>query len=106
MRLYTGLPGAEFALLARPRATSGTTDSLYLFESRLLGLHGLLMMQQSEEEECSILHNAVGYFWEKSEQLGDTSQWVKLRLACRFHGSAEAEAFQAARLHRFIDRCS
>jgi hypothetical protein len=73
MRLCTGLSGAEFALLARPRATSGATDSLYLFESRLLGLHGLSMMQQSEEEECSILHNEVGYFFKKSEQLGDTS---------------------------------
>jgi hypothetical protein len=70
MRLCTGLSGAEFALLARPRATSGATDSLYLFESRLLGLHGLSMMQQSEEEKCSILHNEGGYFFKKSEQLG------------------------------------
>jgi hypothetical protein len=40
MRFYTGLSRAEFALLARPRATSRATDSLYLLESRLLGLHG------------------------------------------------------------------
>lgn len=40
MRLGTGLSRAEFALLARSRATSGATDSLNLFESRLLALHG------------------------------------------------------------------
>jgi hypothetical protein len=40
MRLGTGLSRAEFTLLARPRATSRATDSLHLFESRLLGLHG------------------------------------------------------------------
>jgi hypothetical protein len=60
MRLCTGLSSAEFALLARPRATGRATDSLYLFESRLLGLHGLLMMRLSEEEKWSILHSAAG----------------------------------------------
>jgi hypothetical protein len=40
MRRCTGLARAEFALLARPRATSGAADCLYLFESWLLGLHG------------------------------------------------------------------
>jgi hypothetical protein len=35
-------------------------DSLHLFESRLPGLHGLLMMRQSEEEKWSILHSEVG----------------------------------------------
>src|SRR6266436_3863167 len=39
MRLCTGLPRAKFALLARPRTKSWTTDTLYLFEKRLLGLH-------------------------------------------------------------------
>jgi hypothetical protein len=38
---------AEFAFLARPRATSRAIDSMHLFESRLLSLHGLLMMRQS-----------------------------------------------------------
>ncbi len=57
MRLCTGLSRAEFALLARPRATSRATDSLYLFESRPLSLHGLLMMRQSEEEKWSILYS-------------------------------------------------
>jgi hypothetical protein len=60
MRLCTGLSRAEFALLARPRATSRATGSLYLFETRLLGLHGLLMMRQAEEEKWSILHSEVG----------------------------------------------
>jgi hypothetical protein len=40
MRPCTGLARAEFALLAGPRATSRAADSLYPFESRLLGLHG------------------------------------------------------------------
>ena len=40
MRLCAGLPRGEFALFARSRATSRATNSLYLFESRLLGLHG------------------------------------------------------------------
>jgi hypothetical protein len=60
MGLCTGLSRAEFALLAPPRATSGAMDSLYLFESRLLGLHGLLMMRLSKEEKWSILHSEVG----------------------------------------------
>ena len=40
MRLCTGQSCAEFALLAGLRATRRATDSLHLFESRLLGLHG------------------------------------------------------------------
>ena len=40
MRLCPGMSRAEFAFLARPRATSRARDSFYLFESRLLGLHG------------------------------------------------------------------
>ena len=48
------LSHGQFALLARPRVTSRATDSLYLFESRPLGLHGLLMMRQSEEGKWSI----------------------------------------------------
>ncbi len=60
MRLSTRLSGAEFALLSRPRAASGATDRLYLFEGRLLGLHCLLMMYESEAEKRSILHNALG----------------------------------------------
>jgi len=40
MRLCTELSRAEFALLARPRTTSRATDRLYLFDGRLLGLHG------------------------------------------------------------------
>jgi hypothetical protein len=40
MRFCAGLSRAEFALLARPSATSWTTDSLHLFEGRLLALHG------------------------------------------------------------------
>jgi len=39
MRLFTGLSCVEFALLAGPRTTSRATDSLDLFETRLLGLH-------------------------------------------------------------------
>ena len=37
MRLGTGLSRDELTLFAGPRATSRATDSLYLFESRLLG---------------------------------------------------------------------
>jgi hypothetical protein len=37
---WSGLSGLEFAFLARPHATSRAMDSLYLFESRLLGFHG------------------------------------------------------------------
>jgi hypothetical protein len=40
MRLCARLSRGEFALLARLRATSRVFDSLYLFESGLLGLHG------------------------------------------------------------------
>jgi Crp-like helix-turn-helix domain len=40
MRIGTGLSRAEFTLLAWSRATSRATDSLYLFESQLLDLHG------------------------------------------------------------------
>jgi hypothetical protein len=39
MRLLTGLSGAEFALLARLRATSRAMDALDLFQGRLLGFH-------------------------------------------------------------------
>jgi hypothetical protein len=61
MRLCAGLSRAEFALLARPRATSRATDSLYLFESGLLGLDGSFMMGQSGEERWSILHSDIGW---------------------------------------------
>ena len=61
MRLCAGLAGVEFALLARPRATSRATDSLYLFESGLLGLHGSFMTGQSGEEKWSILHSDTGW---------------------------------------------
>ena len=42
VRLFTGVSRGEFAFLARPCATSRALDSLhlYLFERRLLGLHG------------------------------------------------------------------
>jgi hypothetical protein len=65
MRRSTGLSRGQFALLARPRATSRATDSLYLFESRLLGFHGLLMMRQYEEEKWSILHRGTRIVVEK-----------------------------------------
>jgi hypothetical protein len=39
MWLCAGLSRGEFALLARPRATVRANHSLYLFNSRLLGLH-------------------------------------------------------------------
>jgi hypothetical protein len=42
MRFCAKLSCGEFALLARPRATCGATDGLYLLETRLLGLHGCL----------------------------------------------------------------
>jgi hypothetical protein len=61
MRLCAGLSRVEFALLARPRATSRATDSLYLFESGLLGLHGSFMTGQSGEEKWSILHSDTGW---------------------------------------------
>jgi hypothetical protein len=61
MRLCAGLSRVEFALLARPRATSRATDSLYLFESGPLGLHGSFMMGQSGEEKWSILHSDIGW---------------------------------------------
>jgi hypothetical protein len=57
MRLCAELSRVEFALLARPRATSRATDSLYLFESGLLGLHGSFMMRQFGEEKWSKLHS-------------------------------------------------
>jgi hypothetical protein len=76
MRPGTGLARAEFALLARPRATSRATDSLYLFESRLLGLHGLLMMRQSEEGKWSILHRGTRIVVEK-----DVAQRAVVRVA-------------------------
>src|ERR1700739_1376458 len=61
MRLCAGLSRVEFAPLARPRATSRATDSLYLFESGLLVLHGSFMMEQSGEEKWSILHSDIGW---------------------------------------------
>ena len=56
VRLCTGLSCAEFASLARSRATSRATDSLYLFESRLLGLHGWRLCDNPHKEKWSILH--------------------------------------------------
>ena len=44
MRLGTGMSRTEFAFLARSRATSRARDSLYLFESWLLGLHDCQFM--------------------------------------------------------------
>jgi hypothetical protein len=60
MGLSAGLTRAEFALLAGPRATSRAPDGLYLFEGRLLGLHGPLTIRQSEKVQCSILHSELG----------------------------------------------
>jgi hypothetical protein len=67
MRLGTGLSRAEFALLARPRATSRATDSLYLFESRLLAHLGLRFrgnghgstLQEAEDQFAIYLQTAV-----------------------------------------------
>ena len=56
MRLCTGLSRAEFTLLARLRATSRATDSLYLFESRLLGFHVCVLCGNPDEEKWSISH--------------------------------------------------
>jgi hypothetical protein len=56
MRLCPGVSRAEFALLARPRATSRAMDSLYLFESRLLGLHGLSIGPFPEENMINFDH--------------------------------------------------
>jgi hypothetical protein len=42
MRLCAGLTRVEFDLLPRLRTTGRAPDSLYLFESRLLDLHGRL----------------------------------------------------------------
>ena len=76
MRLCAGLSRVEFAPLARPRATSRATDSLYLFESGLLGLHGSLMMRQSEKEKWSILHRGNSDSSEK-----DVAQRAVVRVA-------------------------
>ena len=50
----TGLSRAEFALLAPPRATSWATDSLYLFKSRLLGLHSLVIRHSEERKTVNL----------------------------------------------------
>jgi hypothetical protein len=56
MRLCTGVSCAEFTLLARLRATGRATDSLYLFESRLLGFHVCGLCGNPHEEKWSISH--------------------------------------------------
>ena len=67
MRLGTRLSRAEFALLARPSATSRATDSLYLFESRLLAHLGLCFrgnghgsaLQEARDQHTIYLQAAV-----------------------------------------------
>jgi hypothetical protein len=61
MRLCAGLSCTEFALLARPRATSRATDSLYLFKSGFLGLHGRSLWGNPEKKKWSILHSDIGW---------------------------------------------
>jgi hypothetical protein len=61
MRLCAGLSCTEFALLARPRATSRATDSLYLFESGFLGLHGRSLWGNPEKKKWLILHGDIGW---------------------------------------------
>src|SRR5271169_38792 len=51
MRLCAGLSAGKFALLARPRATSRTTDSLCLLESGLLRLHGHLWCSSPQQKD-------------------------------------------------------
>ena len=61
MRVGTGLSRVDFAPLARPRATSRATDSLYLSESRFLAHLGLLFRDnghrstlQERDDQCAI----------------------------------------------------
>jgi hypothetical protein len=49
MRLCTRVSRGEFAFFARPRATSRAMNSLNLFESWLLGLHGWSIRPFAEE---------------------------------------------------------
>jgi hypothetical protein len=65
MGFWTGLSCVDLTLLPWPRATSKATDSFYLFESRLLRLHGVLMLRHHAEEEWSVLYmtsNNLGWF--------------------------------------------
>src|ERR1700689_1886223 len=67
MRLCTGLSRVEFALFALSRATSGATDRLYLFESRLLAHLGLRFrgnghgstLQKARDQHAIYLQTAV-----------------------------------------------
>jgi hypothetical protein len=67
MRLDTGLSRVEFALFAPPSATSRATDSLYLFESRLLAHLGLRFssnghgstLQETRDQHAIYLQAAV-----------------------------------------------
>ena len=83
MRLSTGLSRAEFTLLARPRATSRATDSLYLFGSRLLGLHG-----------CGLCGNRT----KKNGQFRtvNSDNWRKNRLFTNVAGLKRFSIFSAA----------
>ena len=68
MRHGTGLSRTEFALLARPNATSRATDSLHPFESRLLALHSCRIMLQSAQEKWSFLYSELDS-WRKIASL-------------------------------------
>jgi hypothetical protein len=78
MRPGTGLSRAEFTLLARPRATSRATDSLYLFESRPLSLHGWRLFDYPHKEN--------GQF-----RTVNSDNWRKIPIALIAFGSASSQ---------------
>ena len=99
MRLCARLARAEFALLAGPRATCGATYSLYLLESRLLGLHTDLDVATPSAKKWSILHRNSNYWgftessrFEQARTDAEFLEWVRIAYTLGIKPSKLAEA--------------
>src|ERR1700683_59869 len=66
MRLCAGQASAEFALLTRRSLHRLGKGSLYLCESRLLGLHDMMMRDQ-RMGKWSLLHSELGRLLQNPE---------------------------------------
>lgn len=72
MWLCAGLSRTKFALLAGPRATGRATDSQYLFDSRLLGIHGQRYTAVQGKNMVNFTHlTGIGAAQKTSEVLVD-----------------------------------
>ena len=89
MRPCTGLARAQFAPLARARAASGTADSLCLFESRLLGLHGCLGCRNPKKKNGQFCSVKLG--WLLKYPHSETASCVGVTAVITMRGRLESQ---------------